>query len=169
MENMLDNLYHQLFNILENEYDNYIKLYQLSLKKRKILIQNQSSKLLAVVDKERTYLSSIKNNEQKLKSVFKKFKNKYPEMEFRISDLIKKSSHSKKEILKFKSGKLNNLITKLKFLNKNNLALLEKAGEINQLKLNFLMKSFQKKEETIYGQSTKKNGSSKNYLMDYFA
>lgn len=165
---MLDDMYQELYNLLENEYDNYTKLYQLSLKKRKILIHNQSSKLLAVVDKERTYLSSIKNNETKLKVVFKRFKSEYPDLKFKLSDLIKKSSRSKKEMLKLKAGKLNNLIVKLKLLNQKNLTLLKKASKFNQLTLNYLMESFQK-EDKIYGQTSKNNSSSKNYLMDYFA
>jgi flagellar biosynthesis/type III secretory pathway chaperone len=162
----------KLIQILQNEYEIYQKLYQLSEEKQEIIIDNKVDDLLRIIEDEQEEIKKIDKMEAEriefLKGIAKD--NSLDEGELSFAKLMEMISNPSKSELKNIRQEILDLLGELRDINEINANLIRESLKLNDYTLQLLTESNISKIRTYQKPGDENQGNDqKRSIIDHKA
>jgi flagellar biosynthesis/type III secretory pathway chaperone len=145
-----------LLNILKKEKALYQKLFEIAENKNEALVNNNTDKLMEIVENDREVIADIEAKDKDRNDKIQEIKNEF-EIELEknsYSNLIKKLPEDWGKTLNPIREELIELTDEFHNLNEQNQKLLEQAIELNETSFETIVKSI-KEQDTTYSKDAK--------------
>ena len=153
---MSEKLKEDLLNILTEEKALYQKLFEIAEEKNEALVNNDTDKLMEIIENDREIISDIEKKDRERNDRIQEIKAEF-EIELEkdsYSNLIKELPEDWGETLNPIREELIELTDEFHSLNEQNQKLLQQAIELNQISFETIMKNI-KDQDTTYSKTAK--------------
>ena len=163
---MSDNI-EDLYNILSEEYELYVKLNKTASAKNEAIVENEIEDLAEVVENEDELLKKIENLEEKRTKIIAELAQKHDlDDDFQYKNLINNFPEEWQDKFSDIREKLLEVIDEIHEKNEENTMLLDEAIKLNNFSLNMLSKAVSPENGTYNKKQTSKKGKQNYNIID---
>mgnify|MGYP000167324278 CR=1 FL=1 len=163
---MSDNI-EDLYNILSEEYELYVKLNKTASAKNEAIVENEIEDLAEVVENEDELLKKIENLEEKRTKIIAELAQRHDlDDDFQYKNLINNFPEEWQDKFSDIREKLLEVIDEIHEKNEENTMLLDEAIKLNNFSLNMLSKAVSPENGTYNKKQTSKKGKQNYNIID---